>query len=96
MRSTAKKQSVRKDSVNLDKPLRKIIGKQAGPAAPAATIDPPALKMEKLNYIYDMLSQLRTMSETLDEPMILYLLEMALLETNMALHEKGFAEDARG
>ena len=44
------------------------------------------LKTEKLNYIHQMLMELRKLSLTMDEPMIAYLIEMALLETNTAIN----------
>jgi hypothetical protein len=44
------------------------------------------LKAEKLAYIFEMLEELRKLSNTLDEPMIAYLIEMALLETNTAIN----------
>lgn len=44
------------------------------------------LKTEKLTYICQMLNELRILSTTMDEPMIAYLIEMAILETDTALN----------
>lgn len=51
------------------------------------------LKMEKLTYIHQMLGELRKLSITLDEPMVSYLLEMALLEADTALNVGHFRMD---
>lgn len=52
-----------------------------------------SLKMEKLTYIHQMLGELRKLSITLDEPMVAYLLEMALLEADTALNVGHFRMD---
>ncbi len=52
------------------------------------------LKSEKLNYILEMLSELRKLSATIDEPMVAYLIEMAILETNTAVSVINFGIEA--
>lgn len=51
------------------------------------------LKVEKLTYIHQMLGELRKLSLALDEPMVSYLLEMALLEADTALNVGQFRRD---
>jgi len=48
------------------------------------------LKPEKLAYIMEMLQELRKLSNTVEEPMIAYLIEMAILETNTAINVREF------
>lgn len=47
------------------------------------------LKPEKLQYIFEMLTELQKLSRSINEPMISYLIEMAILETNTALNPDG-------
>ena len=51
------------------------------------------LKIEKLTYIHQMLGELRKLSLSLNEPMVSYLLEMALLEADTALNVGQFRKD---
>jgi hypothetical protein len=51
------------------------------------------LKAEKLAYIHEMLGELRKLSNSVDEPMIAYLIEMALLETDTAINLRHFNLD---
>lgn len=48
------------------------------------------LKIEKLTYISEMLTELRKLCAGMDERMIAYLIEMALIETNTALNVHTF------
>lgn len=52
------------------------------------------LKSEKLSYIFEMLTELHQLSATLDEPMVAYLIEMAVLETNTAINVLDFNVDS--
>ena len=51
------------------------------------------MKKEKLSYIHEMLVELRKLSLTLDEPMVAYLIEMALLETDTAINVGEFRDE---
>lgn len=48
------------------------------------------LRVEKLTYIHEMLGELRKLSTSIEEPMVAYLIEMALLEADTALHVRQF------
>ncbi|MGB7287408.1 MAG: hypothetical protein WBC71_10795 [Salaquimonas sp.] len=51
------------------------------------------LKSEKLHYIHEMLLELRKLSLTIDEPMVAYLIEMAVVETDTALNVGQFRDE---
>ena len=61
-------------------------------------IDPEitCLKSEKLNYINQMLGELRMLSMSIDEPMVTYLIEMAYIEANTALNVKSLTKELDG
>ena len=66
------------------------------PAIRASGSDLPAnsdLRIEKLTYIHQMLGELRKLSLSLNEPMVSYLLEMALLEADTALNVGQFRRE---
>lgn len=51
------------------------------------------LKLERLRYILEMLKELGRLSSALDERMITYLIEMAILETNTAINSEEFGNE---
>jgi len=60
--------------------------------------DSSSLKSEKLAYILEMLKELHKISTTIDEPMVLYLIEMAILEASTvhSMLETGMETGASG
>lgn len=48
------------------------------------------LKAEKLNYVHDMLVELKKLAASVGEPMVSYLIDMALIETSSALQVNRF------
>ena len=57
------------------------------------------LKLEKLSYVHEMLAELKNLAASIGEPMVSYLIDMALIETASALQigqfksELGWPED---
>ncbi|WP_075996241.1 hypothetical protein [Salaquimonas pukyongi] len=51
------------------------------------------LKVEKLTYIHEMLVELRKLAASVGEPMVSYLIDMALVETASALQTGRFNEE---
>ena len=48
------------------------------------------LKIEKLAYINEMLTELKKLADSIDESMVSYLIDMALIETSSALQVNRF------
>ena len=54
------------------------------------------MKREKLAYIHEMLNELRKLSIDVEETMVAYLIEMALLETDTAIKVGDFQDEFSG
>lgn len=79
-----------------DDPALDLLANKPGESPGGGEPDGDDLKTEKLTYIHQMLGELRKLSLTLDEPMIAYLIEMALLETDTALNVGWFRDELTG
>ncbi len=56
-------------------------------------VDRADLRKEKLSYIHEILLELRKLSASIEQPMVNYLLDMALLETDTAMNITNFENE---
>ena len=54
------------------------------------------LKLEKLAYLHEMLIELKKLAASVGEPMISYLIDMALIETSSAMQVDRFNKELKG
>ena len=79
-----------------DDPAVEKFNKKQGKSAVSTNQSPDTrhdLKPESLAYICDMLNELRKLAIKHDEPMVSYMIEMALLEATTAQSVREFSSD---
>lgn len=79
-----------------DDPAVEKFNKKQGKSAVSTNQSPDTrhdLKPENLAYICDMLNELRKLAIKYDEPMVSYMIEMALLEASTAQSVREFSGD---
>lgn len=54
------------------------------------------LKLEKLAYVHEMLAELKKLAASVGEPMVSYLIDMALIETSSAMQVDRFNKELKG